>query len=188
MRTQLTRGGIALGILVVGLVAGWIGGVSTAHDGTAKIEVFKDWRLACPGDDDKKGSCALASDISDPSSGTHLAQITVGVQAEKPDTQMMVVTVPLTVLIQPGLGIQIGSDTKTLAFATCVPSGCVATMALDDKTLDELRDAQTMNLVVTAENGRSISLPVSIQGYKAATSTMNWSEARRHSWWRRLWS
>jgi invasion protein IalB len=64
----------------------------------------------------------------------------------------------------------------------------VATTALDDKTLDELRDAQTMNLVVTAENGRSISLPVSIQGYKAATSTMNWSEARRHSWWRRLWS
>jgi invasion protein IalB len=188
MRTQLTRGGIALGILIVGLIAGWIGGVSTAHDGTAKIEVFKDWRLACPGDDDKKGSCALASDISDPSSGTHLAQITVGVQAEKPDTQMMVVTVPLTVLIQPGLGVQIGSDTKTLPFATCVPSGCVATMALDDKTLDSLRDAQTMNLVVTAENGRSISLPVSVQGYKAASSTMNWSEARRHSWWRRLWS
>jgi invasion protein IalB len=188
MRTQLTRGGIALGLLVVGLIAGWIGGVATAHDGAAKIEVYKDWRLACPSDEDKKGSCALASDIADPSSGEHLAQITMGTQADKPAQQVMVVTVPLTVLIQPGLGIQVGSDTKTVPFATCVPSGCVATMLLDDKVLDSMRDAPTMGLVVTAGNGRSINLPISIQGYKAAISTMNWSEARRHSWWRRLWS
>jgi len=188
MRTQLTRGGIALGILVVGLIAGWIGGVSTAHDSAAKIEVYKDWRLACPSDDDKKGSCALASDIADPASGTHLAQITMGTQTDKPDQQVMVVTVPLTVLIQPGLGVQIGADTKTVPFATCVPSGCVATVTLDDKTLDSMHDAQTMGLVVTAENGKAISLPVSIQGYKAAISTLNWAEARRHSWWRRLWS
>ncbi len=112
MRTQLTRGGIALGILVVGLIAGWIGGVSTAHDGAAKIEVYKDWRLACPSDDDKKGSCALASDIADPSSGTHLAQITMGTQNDKPSQQVMVVTVPLTVLIQPGLGVRWGPIRK----------------------------------------------------------------------------
>lgn len=188
MRTQLTRGGIALGILVVGLIAGWIGGVSAAHDGAAKIEVYKDWRLACPGDDDKKGSCALASDVADPSSGTHLAQITIGTETDKPGQQVLVVTVPLTVLIQPGLGFQVGADTKTVPFATCVPSGCVATVPLDDKMLASMRDAQTMGLMVTAENGRSISLPVSIQGYKTAISTMNWSEARRGSWWRRLWS
>ena len=188
MRTLLTRVGIAVGILAVGLIAGWIGGVSSAHDGAAKIEVFKDWRVACPEDENAKGACALATDINDPQSGQRLAQITMGAEAGKPDVEMMVINVPLTVLIQPGLGVQIGADTKTVAYATCVPSGCVATMPVDDKLAEAMRTAQTMNLVVTAENSRSVSLPVSVQGYQDASGKMNSVEARRRSWWRRLWS
>jgi invasion protein IalB len=188
MQNLLTRVGVILAVLVVGLIAGWIGGASSTHDGTAKIEVFKDWRLACPADDDKKGACALATDVNDPQSGQRLAQITMGAETGKPDVEMMVINVPLTVLIQPGLGVQIGADTKTVPYATCLPSGCVATLPLDAKTSDALRAAQTMNLIVTAQNSRPVTLAVSVQGYADASGRMNATEARRRSWWKRLWS
>jgi len=187
-RNLSTLAGVGVGVLVVGLIAGWIIGASVAHDNAAKIEVYKDWRLACPADDDKKGACALATDVNDPASGQHLAQITMGAESGKPDVEMMVINVPLTVLIQPGVGVQIGADTKTVAYATCLPSGCVATLALDDKLKDELRTATTVNLVVTAENSRTVPLPVSVQGYADAAGRMNATEARRRSWWKRLWS
>jgi hypothetical protein len=45
-----------------------------------------------------------------------------------------------------------------------------------------------MALVVTAQNGRTVSLPVSVKGYSDARKALNNIEARRHSWWRRLWS
>jgi invasion protein IalB len=195
-RNLLTYAGAGVGLLAVGLIGGWIGGVSSAHDGAAKIEVFKDWRLACPGDEEDKdkdgkpdkGVCALATDITDQASGQRVVQITMGAEAGKPDVEMMVLNVPLNVLVPPGLTVQIGGDNKTVPYATCLPSGCVATMTVDDKTADEMRTAQTMNLVLTGANSRSVTIPVSVQGYSEASSRMNSIEARRRSWWRRLWS
>jgi invasion protein IalB len=186
MRKQLTRGAIALGVFVLGGIVGWM--LHGSGPDVSRISFYKDWRLACPADDDKKTSCALATDVSDPKSGTRLAQITIGTEAKEPDKQMMVVTVPLTVLIAPGLGVQFGTDTQTVAYATCLPSGCVATVPVTDKLLDQLDNASAMNLVVTAENGNPITLPVSVNGYKAAAAAMNSTEGKRRSWWRRLWS
>jgi invasion protein IalB len=189
MRTQLTRIGVVLVVLIVGLIIGWIGGVSVAHDGTAKIAAYKDWHLVCPADDDKKSACALQTDVVDSGSGSRVAQITIAYKADKPDTREMVMTVPLAVLIQPGLGIQFGTDApKTVPFGTCIQTGCIAMVDMDDKLTDSMRGATAMSLVVTAENGKSIPVPVSVQGFDAALSAMNASEARRHSWWRRLWS
>jgi invasion protein IalB len=193
-RNLSTLAGIGVGALVVGLLAGWIIGASHAHDGSAKIELYKDWRLACPADDEKdkdgksKGTCALATDVNDPSSGQRLAQVTMGAEPGKPDVEMMVINVPLTVLIQPGVGVQVGSDTRTVAYATCLPTGCVATLPVDDKLSDELRTATSVNLIVTAENSRTVPLPMSVQGYAEAAARMNATEARRRSWWKRLWS
>lgn len=186
MRTWLTRGGYALGVFVLGALIGWM--LRGHHNDAARIVFYKDWRVACPADDDAKASCALATDISDPKSGQRLAQVTMGFEAAKPDQHMFVVNVPLTVLIEPGLGLQIGSDTQTYKYATCVPNGCMATIPVDEKMSASLDGASSVGIVVMAQSGRSFTLPVSVQGYKAALEAMNSTEARRHSWWRRLFS
>lgn len=186
MRSWLTRGAMALGVFVLGGIVGWM-----LHGGgpaVSRISFYKDWRLACPADDDRKASCALATDVSDPKSGARLAQITMGVEAAERDKHVMVFTVPLTVLIPPGLGVQVGSETRTVPYVTCLPNGCVATLPVTDKLLDELSNASSLGLVVTAESGRGLTLPVSLQGYKTAVDAMYSTEARRKSWWRRLWS
>ncbi|MBV9993113.1 MAG: invasion associated locus B family protein [Alphaproteobacteria bacterium] len=186
MRTWLTRGGIALGVFIVGMIAGWL-----AHGGrsdVARVNFYKDWRLACPADTDAKSYCALASDVVEPKTGTHLAQVTWGVEASKPDTHVIVVSVPLTVLIQPGLGLQVGDKTTTYKYATCLPTGCVVTIPVDDKLADAMQSATTLGIVVTSERGEPITLPVSVQGFKDAYGVMNATEGKRKSWWKRLWS
>lgn len=189
MRNWLTRGAIALGIFVVGLLVGWIARGSSNHSGDqARIVIYKDWRLACPTDTDPKLTCQLASDVVDPRSGQRLAQLTIGRQDDKDGKLILVVSVPLTVLIPPGLGLQIDANTQAYPYATCVASGCVAMVPADDKLLASLGSAKSMALDLTAENGKTVSLPVSVDGYADATKAFNQIEAKRHSWWRRLWS
>jgi len=186
MRTQLTRGGIALGIFLVGGIVGYaLHGSSTQ---AARISFYKDWRVACPADEDKKASCALATDISEPKSGTRLAQLTWGAEAGHPENHVIVVNVPLTVLLDPGVGLQIGTETQTFKYATCLPNGCIATIPVTDKLVKQLDGASSIGLIVSAESGRSFTLPVSTNGYKDALAAMNSTEGRRQSWWRRLWS
>jgi len=178
------QGGIALGILVVGVVLGWV--IRNSGGNPARISLYKDWQLTCPSDDDKKGSCLLATTITD--QGARLGQVTIGIAAGDPSKKALVVNLPLTVAIPPGFGFQIGSDSRTVPYSTCLPTGCVGTFELDDKTLDQIEQASSLGATVTASDGRSVTLPVSVQGYKEAAKAMRSAEARRHSWWGRLWS
>lgn len=181
------RGSIALGGLVVGLALGWIVRGPGSGGDTARMLFFNDWRMVCPADKDDKASCGMTADVVDPRSGTKLAQFALGSQPGKTEEEL-VISVPLTVLIPPGVGLQIGSDTKTYPYQTCVSTGCVSIVKVDDALLKSLDGASSMALVVTAQNGRSVSLPVSVKGYSEARKVFNNIEARRHSWWRRLWS
>lgn len=186
MRTWLMRGVIALVFLVLGVILGWaLRGPGLGSD-VGRIMVYQDWRLACPSDNDSKASCQLATELVDQKSGTPLAQLAL---QRLDDKRTLSIRVPLTVLIPAGVGLQMGSDTKTYQYATCVPSGCFAFVPVDDKFLDTLNGAQTVSLVVTvSQNGKSAALPMSIRGYTDGMKALNIIEARRHSWWRRLWS
>ncbi len=187
MRTWLTRTVIALVGVIVGVALGWIArGPGTAGD-TPRMAFYNDWRLICPADKDEKAACGMTSDVVDTRSGTKLAQLALGTQPGK-TSEELVVSVPLTVLIPPGVGLQFGSNTKTYPYMTCVATGCVTMIKVDDDLLKSFDTASSMALVVTAQNGRTVSLNVSTKGYSDARKAFNSIEARRHSWWRRLWS
>jgi invasion protein IalB len=187
MRTWLTRGVIALVGLIVGMGLGWIARGPGAGGDTPRMAFYSDWRLICPADKDEKAACGMTSDVVDPRSGTKLAQLALGSQPGKAGEEL-VVSVPLTVLIPPGVGLQIGSNTKTYSYQTCVSTGCVSVVKVDDNLLKSLDSASSLAIVVTAQNGRSVNLPVSTKGYSDARKAFNNIEAKRHSWWRRLWS
>jgi invasion protein IalB len=187
MRTWLTRIVFALVGLIVGAAAGWIGRGPGASADNARMVFYNDWRLICPADKEQKSSCGITSEVVDPRSGTKLAQLALGAQPGKTDEEL-VISVPLTVLIPPGVGLQFGSNTKTYPYMTCVATGCITMIKVDDDLLKSFETASSMAIVVTAQNGRSVNLPVSVKGYNDARKAFNNIEARRHSWWRRLWS
>lgn len=185
MRPWLVRGAIALAALIVGVLAGWIMRGMGQPD-VPRIYVYQDWRLVCPKDSDAKASCQLADEFVDERTGTQLAAVSFENQDGK---RVMVIKAPLTVLIPAGVGLQFGSDTKTYQYATCAPAGCFAFVPLDDKLQAAFDSADSLSVVVTvSQNGKSAAIPMSIKGYAEANRAYNNIEARRHSWWRRLWS
>ncbi|HTT97992.1 MAG TPA: invasion associated locus B family protein [Rhizomicrobium sp.] len=183
MKALLPRIAMGLGVFIVGALVGWFVR-GPGSDGAASIRVYDDWRVICPGDKDTKASCQLTSELIDPKTGTQLSQFAIGSEDGKPT---LVVRVPLTVLIPAGVGLQFGSDTQTFQYATCAANGCIAFVPFDDKIRSSFASATSIAVVVTAsQNGKSVNLPMSIKGYAEATKALNNSEARRHSWWRRL--
>jgi invasion protein IalB len=186
MRNWLTRGAFALVVFIVGAFAGWAVRGPGQSDAIPTIRLYNDWRLVCPADKEEKAACQLTSELVDQKSGTQLAELSM----ERTDgKEMLAIRVPLTVLIPAGVGLQFGTDTQTYQYSTCAPNGCLAFVPVDDKLLASFGNAKSVALVVTAsQNGKSVALPMSIQGYADATKTLNNIEARRHSWWRRLWS
>ncbi|HVU19883.1 MAG TPA: invasion associated locus B family protein [Rhizomicrobium sp.] len=186
MRNWLTRGAIALGVFIVGGLVGWIARGPGQDSGTPRIMLYQDWRLICPTDKEAKGSCTMMSELVDQKSGTRLAQLTIGSEDEKP---VLAIKVPLTVLLPAGVGLQFGSDTQTFPYQMCEPDGCIAFVPVDDKLRSSFDGAKSLSIVVTAsQNGKTVALPMSVQGYGDAEKNRNLIEARRHSWWRRLWS
>jgi invasion protein IalB len=186
MRNWLTRGAMALGVFIVGALVGWIARGPGQASGTARIMVYQDWRLACPPDTDAKANCTMMSELVDPRSGTRLAQLSLGTDDNKP---ILAIKVPLTVLLPAGVGLQFGTDTQTFQYATCEPDGCLAFVPVDDKLRSSFDGAKALSVVVTAsQNGKTVALPMSVQGYGEAAKALNNIEARRRSWWRRLWS
>jgi invasion protein IalB len=186
MRSWLTRGAMALVVFIVGALAGWAVRGSGEGGAVPSIRLYSDWRLICPAEKEEKLGCQLTSELIDQKSGTQLAQLSM----ERADgKQMLAIRVPLTVLIPAGVGLQFGTDTQTYQYSTCAPNGCLAFVPVDDKLLASFNNAKSVALVVTAsQNGKSVALPMSVQGYAEATKALNNTEARRHSWWRRLWS
>jgi invasion protein IalB len=183
MRALLPRIAMGLGVFIVGALVGWFVRGS-GGDGAASIRVYDDWRVICPADKETKVSCQLTSELIDPKTGTQLAQLTMGKEEGK-DT--LVVRVPLTVLIPAGVGIQFDSDTQTFQYATCAGNGCLAFVPMTDKLHASFDGAKSLAVVVTAsQNGKSVSLPMSVKGFADASKALNNTEARRHSWWRRL--
>ncbi len=186
MKTWLTRGAIALGGLIVGVLVGWAARGPGQDSNTSRIVVYQDWRLICPSDKDAKANCTMMSELIDPRSGTHLAQLTIGSEDNK---RVLAIKVPLTVLLPAGVGLQFGTDTQTYQYAMCEPDGCLSFVPMDDKLRSSLDGAKSISVIVTASrDGKAVPLPMSVQGYDDAEKALNNVEARRHSWWRRLWS
>jgi len=188
MRNWLRRGGIAFGIFVAGALVGWMFRGVSGHIAVSKIYVYDDWRVVCPADSEAKSSCRMGTVSVNSQSGERLTEVSIGYDEGNLEKRTLALTVPAGVLIQPGLGMQLGPDTKTYPYATCTRSDCIAIVPLDDKLLDTINSAPSINLVVAVQGDRTVPLTVSLKGYKEARDAMNSTEAKRHSWWRRLWS
>ena len=85
-------------------------------------------------------------------------------------------------------GQKIGADpVKVYPYRTCNSVGCIATAEFDDKTVGALKGASDAQVMFATLDGKPIAEPVSFKGYKKAYSAWRSAEAKRHSWFWRLW-
>ncbi|HEY4940796.1 MAG TPA: invasion associated locus B family protein [Rhizomicrobium sp.] len=181
------RSVLAALLLVVGLIAGWFGhrALSSPPD-IPTVLVFQDWRVACPTSTDKDASCEIQQDVLDDKSHAELARLSI---FRLKDVNTMVVTVPYNVLLDPGIGLGLGNDKPRLyPFETCNGVGCVVRIAFDDALAKAVGAAPQARILFAGLDGKPVGLPFSLKGYTDALRVFNNTEAKRHSWWRRLWS
>lgn len=184
---RLVVGGVAL---LVGLLVGWmVRGVATYSTQTGTAGVYDDWRTACPAAS-VKASCQMMSDVMDtsaPGAAAPLARITITV--DNTNKPIMGFTLPFGVALQAGMGLQIGKDpVKVYQYRTCMNDGCIAVTPFDDKLEKALSGTDDVHLLFAGLDGKPVSVPISLKGYNAARHAYLSTDAKRHSWFWRLWS
>jgi len=108
----------------------------------------------------------------------------------------MLITVPFNVLLEPGVGIRVGTDAndkpKFFPFESCNGVGCMVRVAFKDDVAKMFSDAAAGNkqiqLVIAGLDGKFVGLPFSLKGYQGGMSAFDSNDSKRHSWWSRLWS
>ncbi|HVW72078.1 MAG TPA: invasion associated locus B family protein [Rhizomicrobium sp.] len=180
-------GGVSL---LVGLLLGWmVRGVATYNVHAAQVASYDDWRVACPSADQKDAACELSTDLIDKSqpNGAVLARATI--TTDKDGKQVMGFTLPFGVALEAGMGMRIGKDpVKVIQYRTCNSVGCVATTPFDDALSKSLSGTDDAAVLFAGLDGKPVSVPFSFHGYKTSLSAWKSAEARRHSWFWRLWS
>lgn len=181
---RLVVGGVAL---LVGLLLGWmVRGVATYNTKGAVVTPIDDWRIACPAADAKQAACELSTDVVDPNQGA-LARVTIA--TDKDGKELVGFTVPLGVALEAGLGLAINKDpVKVYQYRTCTSTGCLSTTPFDDKMIAAFKGASDGRVMFATLEGKPVAVPMSFKGYAKAYATWRSAEAKRHSWFWRLWS
>jgi invasion protein IalB len=93
------------------------------------------------------------------------------------------------VALEAGMGMRIGKDpVKVVQYRTCNNVGCIATVPFDDALSNSLKNTDDAAILFAGLDGKPVSVPFSFHGYKTSLSAWKGAEAKRHSWFWRLWS
>ena len=188
MKTQTERlvvGGVAL---LLGLLIGWmVRGVATYNSKAAQVAVYDDWRVTCPPAETKDGNCELTTDIIDPTQQNPLARATI--TTDKDGSRLIGFTLPYGVALEAGMGLQLGKDpVKVYPYRTCNTVGCIATTPFNAALENSLKAQPDARVMFAGLDGKPVAVPMSFKGYNTAFRAWRGSDARRHSWFWRLWS
>ena len=185
MTERFVVGGAAL---VVGLVLGWaVHGLAGYNKAMETVTTFEDWRVLCPAATLPDQHCQIEQDTVDTKTRSPVARLAIAVDKGKP---VMIATVPLGVALEPGTGFSFGSDAvKVIPYRVCTNAGCLAEAPLDDKLqagFDGGKDGKLL-FTLAANSNKPVQVPVSLKGYAAAQRAYRSAEARRSSWFWRMW-
>jgi invasion protein IalB len=201
--TNLTQK-LALGAatLAVGLVLGWaVRGAAMYNTATQSMTSYDSWRVACPAANQKEVSCEMIQDVLDSQSHSEISRIAV---VHPPGGKLTLnLTMPLGVALEPGVGLTFDTDADTkdakdpkakqamitAKYRTCTQQGCIVDIPIDDKLQAQLDGDKDGRLVfVGANDTKPIAIPLSLKGYAAAKRAYYSNEAKRSSWFWRMWS
>lgn len=186
-----TTGKAVLGtaLLVLGLILGWfLHRAIFAPPDVPTLMVYDDWRVGCPGSKEKGMHCSMTQDVLEAKSHSEIAQIAIN-RTDK--GAIMTVVLPYNVLLEPGIGLSFAANDKPeiYKFEVCDGVGCIVRIPFDDKLARKLLTAkEAPRILFAGMDNKPVGLPFSLKGFRAAYAVYTGAEARRHSWFRRLWS
>jgi invasion protein IalB len=195
MNKNMERLAIGGGALVLGLLLGWmVRGVLTYNTASESSTVYDDWRVFCPQAKIENVSCEISGDVVDPNLKATVARISIIKDAkapkDKPGAEVIAYTVPLDVLLDRGVGVQVGKDpVKVVKYRSCNNASCVAIAPLEPAMIDAMRAGADVKLsfIGAQSNAKAQTLTVSFKGFNEARSAYTSGNRKRSSWFWRMW-
>jgi invasion protein IalB len=160
---------IAHGIAVAVLMASAAGGAlpSMAATGAAPPlhERFGDWEVTCAKAGTSTRCAALQQQGTKAPSGQSV-QRTIAIElVPVPNGAIGTLITPFGVDLAKGVVLLLDKPGPPLPFKTCLPTGCVVVLHFGKEAMEALRGRTILRIsFVTAGDGRTIVLPVSLNG------------------------
>jgi invasion protein IalB len=172
-------------LLVIGLVAGWIGrAMVAAPPDVPTVALYDDWRVGCPKPSDTKGNCTLVQDIVDTKIGREIAHLSL---SDGKSGRLLTITVPYDVLLPSGIGMQLGKDkVRVYSYKTCDMNGCVAQAPVTDDLIKAMRPEREAKLLIAQLDNKVAALPFSLKGFARAEDVHASFKAKQKSWFAKV--
>jgi invasion protein IalB len=172
-------------VALASVAAGWFGhGYVLQTADTPTVRVFDNWRLSCPMRSQAEQACELDQNAVDTQSGAVVVRVGIGGNAARPAVD---ISTPVNVLLPAGLSLKIDDDAaKVFPYRTCGANGCLTTIAGDPNIRAALLKAKKVTVSFSSLEGKAISYPLSMGQFDAAAAALGDAEAKRHSWFRRM--
>ena len=137
-------------------------------------ETYRDWIVRCETPKSPEGEllagpiCEMAQELSKSEGNQRV--LTVALQASPDGSSTLTLITPFGLRLSDGIAIDVASQRLIEAgFRTCLPQGCIATVALDGAMIEQLSAGTKANVLMTADaGGQPIALEVSLNGFAAA--------------------
>lgn len=137
-----------------------------AHE--IKEQIYQDWALRC----DKASSCTLEQRVfikgNDKAPLVYIAFRPL----EHAKKLVLLLRVPLGVLLEQGVGLQIDGKSRILPFNHCHTQGCLSLTPLSSEIRKTLQSGQKGEVIFFALDGRSITVPFSLAGVTAGLKAL----------------
>lgn len=139
----------------------------TLPGGASQVqETYGDWRVTCVQQNGQK-VCTLAQQQTDKDS----RQLVLGIELKTTavDKAEGTMVLPFGLAVDKPIVLQIDEgSSRTTHFRTCVPVGCLVTLAFDPTTISSLKKGTTLNVKATGDGGQETVFKISLKGFAGA--------------------
>jgi invasion protein IalB len=160
----LLSGGLML--LAASLVAAQ-GSQPLPGDATSLQEMHGDWRVACAQQNGRK-VCALSQQQTDPK--TRQLLLAIELNAPAIDKAEGTLILPFGLALDKPITLQVDNAATgpALHVRTCLPVGCLVSVAFDPKAVAQLRSGTTLTVSATDDGGQGAAFKISLTGFSSA--------------------
>ena len=128
---------------------------------------YGDWEMRCetPAGAPRE-QCALLQRI-EAEDRPNVNLVVIVLKTADGKSRLLRVVAPLAVLLPSGLGLKIdNADVGRAGFVRCLPTGCVAEVAMEDKLIDQLKAGTTATFIIFQTPEEGIGIPLTLTGFK----------------------
>ena len=128
---------------------------------------YGDWEMRCETPTGApREQCALLQRI-EAEDRPNVNLVVIVLKTADGKSRLLRVVAPLGVLLPSGLGLKIDdADVGRAGFVRCLPTGCVAEVAMEDKLVDQLKGGTTATFIIFQTPEEGIGIPLTLTGFK----------------------